>query len=82
MSFKLNVKKLLAFVALAAFMAGGMVSCTPSKPAKEIGLQLWSVREDMKTDAKGSIEKIGAMGYKIIEAAGYADGKFYGLEPV
>jgi len=81
MSLKSNVKKSLTFVALAVFVAGGIVSCTPPKPAKEVGLQLWSVKDDMKTDAKGTIEKVGAMGYQFVEAAGYGDGKFYGMEP-
>jgi sugar phosphate isomerase/epimerase len=81
MSLKSNVKKSLTFIALAVFVAGGIVSCTTPKPTKEVGLQLWSVKDDMKTDAKGTIEKVGAMGYKLIEAAGYSDGKFYGMEP-
>lgn len=81
MGLKSNVKKSLTFVALAVFVASGIVSCTPEKPAKEVGLQLWSVRDDMKNDAKGTIEKVGAMGYKFIEAAGYSDGKFYGMDP-
>ncbi|MDP2335459.1 MAG: TIM barrel protein [Bacteroidota bacterium] len=81
MSFKLNVKKSLTIIALAVFVSGGIVSCTAPKPAKEVGVQLYSVRDDMKTDVKGTVEKIGAMGYKIVEAAGYGDGKFYGMEP-
>jgi sugar phosphate isomerase/epimerase len=84
MSLKSNVKKLLTFVALAIFAIGGMISCgpkAPQKPAKEVGLQLWSVRDDMKTDARGTVKKVGAMGYSFIEAAGYSDGKFYGMEP-
>lgn len=81
MGLKSNVKKSLTVVALAIFAVGGIVSCTPEKPAKEVGLQLWSVREDMQKDAKGTIEKVGAMGYKFIEAAGYGDGKFYGMDP-
>jgi sugar phosphate isomerase/epimerase len=81
MSLKTNVRKLLTFIVLTVLVSDGIVSCTPPKPAKEVGLQLWSVRDDMKTDAKGTIEKIGAMGYKFIEAAGYSDGKFYGMEP-
>ena len=81
MSLKSDVKKSLTFIALAVFVAGGIVSCTPPKPEKEVGLQLWSVKDDMKADAKGTIEKVGAMGYKFVEAAGYGDGKFYGMEP-
>lgn len=48
---------------------------------KEIGLQLWSVRNDMKSNPVSTIEKIGEMGYSFIEAAGYNDGKFYGMTP-
>lgn len=81
MSLKSNVKKSFTLFALAVFVASGIVSCTPPKPAKVIGLQLWSVKDDMKTDAKGTIEKVGAMGYQFVEAAGYGDGKFYGIEP-
>lgn len=71
-------------VALAVFAVGGIISCgpkAPQKPAKEIGLQLWSVRDSMQADPTATIQKIGAMGYSFIEAAGYGDGKFYGMEP-
>jgi len=81
MSLKSNVKKSFTLFTLAVFVASGIVSCTPPKPAKVIGLQLWSVKDDMKNDAKGTIEKVGAMGYQFVEAAGYGDGKFYGIEP-
>jgi sugar phosphate isomerase/epimerase len=46
-----------------------------------VGLQLYSVRDDMKSDPKGSLKKLAAMGYKVVEHAGYADRKFYGFEP-
>jgi len=46
-----------------------------------IGLQLWSVKDDMKKDPKGTIAKVGEMGYSFVEAAGYGDGKFYGMSP-
>lgn len=81
MNLKSNVKQSFTFLLLAVFVVGGLVSCTPPKPAKVIGLQLWSVKDDMKTDAKTTIAKVGAMGYQFIEAAGYGDGKFYGIEP-
>jgi len=81
MKLKSNLKKSLTIVALAVVVSGGMNSCTAPKPAKEIGLQLYSVRDDMKADPKGTVEKVGAMGYKLVEAANYADGKFYGMEP-
>jgi sugar phosphate isomerase/epimerase len=36
-----------------------------------IGLQLYTVREAMKTDLEGSIAKVAASGYKEVEFAGY-----------
>jgi sugar phosphate isomerase/epimerase len=46
-----------------------------------VGLQLYSVRDDMMKDPKGSLKKLAEMGYKVVEHAGYADGKFYGFAP-
>ncbi|GET31501.1 sugar phosphate isomerase [Prolixibacter bellariivorans] len=68
---------------LLAFLLSGLSSCkqTQKKHEKYIGLQLWSVRDHMKDDAKATVEAVGKIGYKFIEAAGYADGKFYGMEP-
>ncbi|MBM1105785.1 sugar phosphate isomerase/epimerase [Aurantibacter crassamenti] len=45
------------------------------------GLALYTVRDDMGTDAKTTLQAVADAGYKNIEAAGYADGKFYGLAP-
>jgi sugar phosphate isomerase/epimerase len=47
-------------------------------PAGElVGVQLYSVRDDMNADALGTLKKVAAMGYKNVEHAGYADRKFY-----
>lgn len=48
---------------------------------KEIYLQLYSVRDDIKSDYAGTIAKVAQMGYTGVETAGYKDGKFYGLAP-
>lgn len=52
-------------------------------PAEQIpvGLQLYSLRDSIRVDLQGTIQKVGEMGYAYVEAAGYRDGKFYGLEP-
>jgi sugar phosphate isomerase/epimerase len=50
-------------------------------PKKDIALQLYSLRDDIKKDYSRTIKKVGEMGYTAIEAAGYADGKFYGRTP-
>ena len=70
---------IVLFITAAILMS--TYSCTPSREGKYIGLQLWSVRNDMKTEPDSTIAKIGNMGYGFIEAAGFSDGKFYGFEP-
>lgn len=49
---------------------------------KRIGLQLYSVRDSIQVNVPRAIQKVGAMGYSFVEAAGYDNGKFYGLPPL
>ena len=49
---------------------------------KNIGLQLYSIRDSIQKNVPAAIAKVGKMGYKFVEPAGYKDGKFYGMEPV
>ena len=50
-----------------------------AKPGEElVGLQLYSVRDDMKKDPLGTLKQISSMGYKHVEHANYVDRKFYG----
>ncbi len=71
------IAKIIAFVGVC------MVISACAQPVKnEIGLQLWSVREDMKSDAVTTVKKIGDIGYSFIEAAGYNNGQFYGMLPL
>jgi len=47
-----------------------------------LGVQLYSVRDDMKNDPSGTLKQLANMGYKDVEHANYVDGKFYGYSPV
>jgi sugar phosphate isomerase/epimerase len=49
------------------------------KSEKGIGLQLYTVRNEMSKDAKGTLKKIADIGYTFIENAGYSNGKFYSM---
>ena len=72
-SFLKNSAVLLAGTSLlpnAAFAAG--------KPSEIIGLQLYSVRDDMKKDPVGTLTQLAKIGYKHVEHANYIDRKFYG----
>ncbi|TFV97122.1 sugar phosphate isomerase/epimerase [Algoriphagus kandeliae] len=82
---------------LSALLAVGLASCsqqtaetTESTETKETtemtssnfgGLALYTLRDAMGTDPKGTLQKVADAGYAYVEAAGYADGKFYGMEP-
>jgi sugar phosphate isomerase/epimerase len=46
-----------------------------------LALQLYTIRDAMATDVPGSLKKVADLGYKYLELAKYADGKFYGYEP-
>lgn len=50
---------------------------------KEIGLQLYSVREEIGKNPNFDqiLEKISALGFTGVEAAGYKDGKLYNFSP-
>ena len=78
---KTNFIKPMAVIVLAAFFIGGLSQTSLAKKKKEIGLQLYSLRDDLKKDVKGTIEKLGKIGYTFVEAANYDNGKFYGMEP-
>ncbi len=45
------------------------------------GLALYTVRDAMEDNARTTLQAVADAGYKNIEAAGYADGKFYNMEP-
>ncbi|MFW6275984.1 MAG: sugar phosphate isomerase/epimerase family protein [bacterium] len=65
---------------LSLFFATTFTMCTTVEE-KEIGLQLYSLRDAMADNPKETVQKVGQMGYTFVEAAGYADGKFYDMEP-
>ncbi|MEY8021419.1 sugar phosphate isomerase/epimerase family protein [Muriicola sp. SD30] len=57
------------------------MSCQTEKKDSFGGLALYTVREDMKVDVRETLKAVADAGYINIEAAGYEDGKFYGMTP-
>lgn len=51
------------------------------EPASFGGLALYTLRDSMAKNPKATLQAVAADGYAYIEAAGYADGKFYGMTP-
>lgn len=72
----------LIIIFLAVSAMPFFVSCDKPAEPRNIGLQLYSLRDAMRTDVPGTVAKVGEMGYTFIEAAGYRDGQFYGMDPV
>jgi sugar phosphate isomerase/epimerase len=75
------------FLKNSAFLLAGTAllsktSFAASKPAEILGLQLYSVRDDMKKDPVGTLTQLAKFGYKNVEHANYVDGKFYGYSPI
>ena len=48
------------------------------KSAQILGIQLYSVRDDMEKDPSGTLKQLAEMGYQYVEHANYHDRKFYG----
>ena len=78
---KTNFIKPLVVIALVAIIIGGLSQSSFAKKKKDIGLQMYSLRDDLSKDVKGTIEKLGKIGYTDMEAASFDNGKFYGMEP-
>jgi sugar phosphate isomerase/epimerase len=49
------------------------------KSVAHLGVQLYSIRDDMAKDPTGTLAKVAQMGYREVEGFGYADGKMFGM---
>jgi sugar phosphate isomerase/epimerase len=68
-------KSALALASTAAFSSDLFAA---KKKKHVVGIQLYSIREDMKKDPVGNLKKLAEMGYTDVEHANYIDRKFYG----
>jgi sugar phosphate isomerase/epimerase len=71
--------KTSAMAALGAALLPTISSCAEKK--RIVGVQLYSVRDDMMKDPVGSLTQLAKMDYVYVEHANYVDGKFYGFTP-
>jgi sugar phosphate isomerase/epimerase len=63
-----------------AFASPALQSLAAVKYKKLVGVQLYSVRDDMRKDPQGTLNALAEMGYKYVEHANYMNRKFYGWE--
>jgi len=65
-------------------MVLGPLGCKPAAIDRKsfgVGIQLYTLRDAMTADARGSLQKLSDLGFKNLELANYSDGKFYGFAP-
>lgn len=48
-------------------------------PVRHLGVQLYSVRDDMAKNPVATLEAVARMGFKEVEGYGYKDGKMFGM---
>ncbi|HEX5024711.1 MAG TPA: sugar phosphate isomerase/epimerase [Agriterribacter sp.] len=65
------------FLSIAALAGSSFLA----KKHHPIGLQLYTLRDDISKDPKAIIEKVAAIGYKEVESFGYNSGKYFGMTP-
>ncbi|MCE1197682.1 MAG: sugar phosphate isomerase/epimerase [Marinilabiliales bacterium] len=76
-SRRLFLQKSGILMAGAALMHNQLLAAPATKGI--VGLQLYSVRDDMGKDPVGTLKQLAAMGYTHVEHANYVDHKFYGF---
>ena len=73
MNGAMNRREFVGGVAAAATLVGAGTAWGDQHKIDRVGLQLYTVRDDMKKDFDGSIAKVAQAGYKEVEFAGYFD---------
>ncbi len=68
-------------LSVAALAIGSQKLFAAQAPDIYLGIQLYSVREDMDKDPSGTLKKLSDMGYRYVEHANYENRKFYGYTP-
>jgi len=69
-------------VAAGAMILPSFACSALADPKRKIGLQLYSMREQLPKDVRGTIAKIAEAGYNEVETYGYSvKDKFWGLDP-
>jgi len=68
---------------LAAATVLALPSLAFTMDKKEIGLQLYTLRDELPKDVKSTLEKVAKAGYKTVETYGFSiKDQFWGLSPI
>jgi sugar phosphate isomerase/epimerase len=82
MNHKMTTRR--KFLTQAGLISAGIMiapELLSAKPERVVGLQLYSLRDQLPKDVKGGIAKVAAAGYKNVEPFGYSkQNGFWGLD--
>ena len=86
MKQKTNISLALLLALTLGFTSCGTkteetVETVVEQPSNFGGLALYTVRDSMAANPKATLQKVADAGYAYVEAANYAEGKFYGMTP-
>jgi sugar phosphate isomerase/epimerase len=69
----INRRKFLETAASGTIGAWALTKTRPITRLESVGVQLYTVRNDMAKDFEGTLQKVASLGYKEVEFAGYYD---------
>jgi sugar phosphate isomerase/epimerase len=81
MNMKINRREFLWKAGALAAGAALLPAWSEAAPSRPVGLQLYTVRDLLEKDLKGTLKKIAAIGYKNVESAAGSKGHYYGMKP-
>ena len=79
--FKVSTTAAIAATVMPGNVLNASVSGAQQKGKKKIGIQLYSLRDDIAKDADATFAAVSKIGYSFIETYGYGNGKFFGKTP-
>jgi sugar phosphate isomerase/epimerase len=65
-----GLKRFHGLLLLLPLLVTGCVATTPASVAPRIGVQLWSVKDEIQRDFDGTLAKLAALGFEGVEFAG------------
>ena len=73
------ISRSAAALSLAGVAGGQIFAAMAAKPNKgRIGIQLYSVKDELPKDFEGTLKKLSDMGYSAVEPYGFTSDKFHG----
>jgi sugar phosphate isomerase/epimerase len=80
MTTRRELLKQMAWVTAGSFLMKDALAFNDIKN-KKVGVQLYTIRDFISKDPKGSLKQIADLGFGEVENFGYNKGKFFGMEP-